>query len=396
MIFLLKCGLILLIQMKRVFAILIVFLSLALLPLTVIAQNGQDKTNIVLAKNEVINKDYLAAGNTVSLEGTVNGDAYLAGGNIVVDGIVNGDLIAVGGNLDIRGTVTGNIRAAGGNINFGGTVGRNATLAGGSVNIASNANIGGSLASAGGNVVILSPVGKEANLAGGQITIGNNIGGDVNAAAGQISLTSNAAINGNLNYLSENSASISQEATVSGEITQNIPKEKPQETARQGVDNFLNFYRIASFILAAIIGFLLIRFLPVYFNKTVELINKKPWASLGIGLLAAIVLPFILILLFITVIGIPIAIILTFVFIVFIYLAKIFVSFLIGQLVFRQFNIQIHKIWLLLLGLVIYTLVTSIPIFGWLISTIVGLIGLGAALIAKKNYYNELRTKQII
>jgi|Napbiome12C3dose_1001474.scaffolds.fasta_scaffold00049_1 cytoskeletal protein CcmA (bactofilin family) len=370
---------------------------LFVLPLTAIAQDPENKKDVVLAKDEVINKDYFATGNSIFLDGTVNGDAYVAGGNVVVNGTINGDLLAAGGNLDIRGNITGNIRAAGGNINISGTIDRNATLAGGSINITPTADIKGSLVSAGGNVTVSAPIGKEINLGGGQVVLGNRIGGDVNAAVGNLSLAPTATISGNLTYLSENPASVSPGATVSGKITQNVPQTKqPEEAAKRGIGALLSFFLIGDFLLATIIGFLLLKFLPVFFSTTAQLITQKPWLSLGIGFLTAIISPFVFLLLLITIIGIPIAMLLAFALVVLSYLAKIFVAFVIGQLILGRFSKQPHTAWALILGLVIYSLVKAIPIFGWLISVIAILTGLGALLIAKKNYYRNLRTKEII
>ncbi|MCR4305864.1 MAG: hypothetical protein NUV73_02160 [Candidatus Daviesbacteria bacterium] len=383
--------------MKYLVIISALLITLFVVPFTTIAQNPENRKDIVLTKDEVINKDYFATGNSVFLEGTVNGDAYVAGGNVVVNGTINGDLLVAGGSLDIRGNITGNIRAAGGNININGTIGRNATLVGGSINLAPTADIQGSLVSAGGNVAVSAPVGKEINLGGGQVVLSNRVGGDVNAAVGNLSLAPTATVSGNLTYLSENTASVSPGATVSGKITQNIPQTKqPQEAARRGVGALLGFFLIGDFILATIIGFLLLRFLPVFFSTTAQLITQKPWLSLGTGFLAAIISPFAFLLLMITILGIPIAILLAFTLVVLSYLAKIFVAFVIGQLILRRFSKQSHTAWALILGLVIYSVIKAIPVFGWLISVIAVLTGLGAILIAKKNYYQELRTKKVI
>lgn len=368
--------------MKRIFAILIFILFATFLPLTAIAQNIEQGDNIVLGKNEVVDKDYFAAGNSVSLEGTVNGDAYLAGGNIVVNGTVNGDLLAAGGNIDIRGTVTGNIRTVGGNVNLSGPVGRNVTLAGGSLNLASNANITGSLAAA-----------------GGQITLGNSIGGDVNAATGQLVLSSSTDINGDLTYLSQNKASVSNEATVSGKITQNLPPKETREAgekAGKGLAALFSFLTLASFILAAIIGTSIIKLLPKLSDNIASYITRKPLSSLGIGFLTVLIVPAVSLLLLITLIGIPIAVFLTFVLLVALYLAKLFVSFVIGDLILKRFRKNTGRVWTFLLGLIIYYLVGLIPILGWLASTVVALIGLGAIVVTKKDYYKNLRAKEII
>lgn len=349
-------------SMKKLLAILLLILTLSFLPLTALAQNIEQGDNIVLTKDRVVDKDYFAAGNSVTLEGTVNGDAYLAGGNIVINGTVNGDLLAAGGNIDVRGTVTGNIRAAGGNLIISGNVGRNISIAGGNINFSPGANVAGNLA-----------------LAGGQIT-----------------LSPQATVDGNLTYFSSNPATISQEATISGQVSQNIPDRKPKEEAKREIGALFSFFTVASFILASIIGIILIKLLPNYFARISGVIVNKPWVSLGIGLLTIIVFPVVFMLLMFTIIGIPIAIFLAFVLAVLLYLAKIFVAFVIGELILRRFSKNTGRIWAFLLGLVIYYVVTLIPVIGWLISVIAALMGLGAILIARMNLYRELRAKEII
>jgi len=79
---------------------------------------------------------------------------------------------------------------------------------------------------------------------------------------------------------------------------------------------------------------------PVYTNKLTKIIQKKTWVSLGIGLLAFFVTPIVLILLTITIIG--------------------------------------------------------IPFFGGIFEFIISAVGLGAILIVKKTFYSELRLKKLI
>lgn len=367
--------------MKLIIAGLILISMLFALPFQALAQSRQNNQNdVVLLRDKIVNEDYFAAGDSVLIEGTVNGDAYVAGGNVVVDGTINGDLLTAGGNLDIRGTVTGNIRAAGGNINVSSNVGRNATLVGGNLNISSDANIAENLVSV-----------------GGQLTINSDVGSNVNAAVGQLNLASNASINGKLNYISNNRANISQEATVSGQITRNFPEDRQiAERGRDDFGNVLNFFRFANFILAAIIGLLLLAFLPVYFDNTANLILRRPWINLGIGLLTVVISPIIFILLLITVIGIPVAFVLAFILMTLLCLAKIFVAFAIGQILLKLILNSTNKIWAFVLGLIIYFLLTAVPIFGWIISILAALIGLGAILTEKRNIYRLLREKQII
>ena len=72
--------------MKKIFFIILTLL----ICLTVIfskeakAVDNSGK-NIIIPSDQIISSDYFAAGNSISLSGTVNGDAFLAGGNILFD-----------------------------------------------------------------------------------------------------------------------------------------------------------------------------------------------------------------------------------------------------------------------------------------------------------------------
>src|SRR3990167_5151877 len=96
-----KCRL-----LKKLFGILIAFLILPLITTGVYAaKNLQRSETVLVPKGEVVEGDYFAAGERVTIAGTVNGDAYVAGGNVVVEGEINGDLIRAGGTVNGRGKV---------------------------------------------------------------------------------------------------------------------------------------------------------------------------------------------------------------------------------------------------------------------------------------------------
>lgn len=60
--------------------------------------------------------NYFAAGEGVTISGTINGDVFVFGGKTYIDGTVNGDVLAAGGQVTIDGPVSGNVRVAGGDI----------------------------------------------------------------------------------------------------------------------------------------------------------------------------------------------------------------------------------------------------------------------------------------
>ena len=377
------------------FLILVLTLLLFTLPSNTYAQNNlQTGENIVLKEGEVINKDYFAAGDKVTILGTINGDAYLAGGKIVVDGVINGDLIAGGGEITINGEVTQNVRIAGGNINIDGLIGRNATVLGGNIIFTKDSILTGSLTSAGGNLNLYSPIGKDLYLGAGDVTIGNTVGGDINAGVGSITLNPDASISGGLNYISEQQVQILDGATISGQVKHTLPPadtKSSKETAENAAAGFDTFYKAITFSSLLILGLLLIKFFPNFSRFSAQTISSRFWASLVVGLLTPILIVIAFILLLITVLGIPLALILLLGFMLSLYLSKIFVSILLGNFISEKLNQTWNLYVSFILGLAILTILSFIPLLGLLISLFTNIIGLGALLLSKQSFYLKLK-----
>ena len=384
-------------MLKKLAAILIVFLIFPLIAGgAYAAKNLQRSETVLIPKGEVVDGDYFAAGERVTIAGTVNGDAYVAGGNVVVEGEINGDLITAGGNVNVRGKVTQDVRAGGGQVTVSGDIGGNVTLVGGSLEIADSAKITGSLVSAGGNLAVFAPIGKGATFGAGNATIGNLINGDVTAGVGELALTPNAKVAGDLNYWSDRGANIQQGAEVSGKTTHNFPPKKEKQESRKALGGVLGFFKIVSFLAALVIGVILIKLAPQFTKITADTIVKKPVASLGIGLLTLIITPIVILIAAITVIGIPIALILLVLFLITMYFAKIFVSVAIGRKIVEVINQKAGDYAIFILGLLVYTILTLIPVIGVIVGILVLLAGVGAIVMTKKNVYKQLRSKKII
>jgi F0F1-type ATP synthase assembly protein I len=357
------------------------------------------KNDATLRADEVIGSDYFSAGDTVTLAGTVDGDAYLAGGNVDVTGTVNGDVLAAGGNVNISGKVNGNVRVAGGNLNISGTVGKNLTTAGGTIIVTDQAKINGSGVIVGGNVSLLAPITKGLTIGGGQVNIANQVGGDINAGVGKLTLSPLAKVNGNLIYWSEDVADISSQASVSGQITQNIPPKnshQDKETGQKSSAGGAIVFKIFSFITALVMGLLLLWLVPSFVERTTLTIYKSPLLSFGIGFLAVALTPFIVLLLLITLVGIPFIFVWLFVLVFSLWMAKVFISVAVGLWIVRVFRQKTSIYLAFSSGLVIYYLLSMIPVIGWIVGFISGMIGLGALMITKRNYYQDLRQKKII
>ncbi len=396
---------------KKVIVILIpiiIFLVGAVFFYNPVFASDTEIHNVNLLKNEIVDHDYFAAGNTVTLSGTVNGDAYIAGGNVMVDGVINGDLITAGGNITILGEIEGDVRAAGGNVIFSSNVGKNATLLGGSISMSDAGSVKGSLVSAGGNISVNSPIGKGVNIATSQLNLGNTIGGDVNAYVRMMNLSPSAKISGNLNYWSEKELLLNNQASISGTTNyhfvkspknnQDIAKVTPKENKIFGLVTLGTlFFNIYKFLVAFILGLLLLKLLPIFTSETVITLERHPWASIGIGFLTVILLPILFIILLITILGIPLGMVLLMAIILISFIAEIITALFVGSKVLKYFkNDKSSQIWNLFIGLVILGIISVIPVINVLVGIFTYLLGTGALLIQKKNSYILLRQKNLI
>lgn len=356
------------------------------------------KQQVTLGVDEVIDRDYFAAGERVEVSGTVNGDVFAAGGEVLVDGTVNGDLLIAGGNVTVSGTVEQDVRVAAGNVTISGEVGRNVTAVGGNVVITNSAKLTGNLVSAGGNVRISAPIAGNIKIAGGNVILSSEVGGFMHARVDVLRLTSKAAVKDNLVYWSYQEASIDEGAKITGQVTHH-PVERPEipkEDLAKVLAGLKAFTKLISLITALVIGFLFINFYPKFSQRTTDVIQKRPWIAFGVGLLFLIAVPVVFGLLLTTVIGIKLAFLLLAGYFVTVAVSSVFTMLLFGHWFLKLFTKDIKPGVAMLVGAVIYYLLSMIPVLGGVVIVVALLLGLGGVLVAKKELYKELRNHKLI
>lgn len=358
------------------------------------AETSQEQKKIVtVPAGEVIETDYFAAGEIVEISGTVKGDVYIAAGEVLVDGTVDGDLLAAGGTVKLLGTVSQDVRVVGGEVTVSGLIGRNVTLAGGTVELTNTATVQGGLVAAGGNVSLAGPVEGYVKIAAGNLTVSNRVGGKLDAAVGEMRLTSRAVIAGDLTYLSDKEASVDELAQVAGHVTWN----RPSEEMRPGMDLGAGLvFKLLSFVSTLIVGLLLIGIFPHFSGTTVSTLRKRPWASLGLGFAVFAAGPIVLLIIAVTVVGIPLALILLALYLISLYLAKIFVISWAGTSILQRWGKEERTFRAFFTGLILYFLITLVPFLGGLIALFVIFFGLGAAVIAEWALYRAKPEKEIV
>lgn len=386
--------------MKTALFFILLTLCSFLSPRLTLAQEFIKSENVTVKKNETINQDLFAVGKNIVISGEVNGDAYLAGENILIEGKINGDLISFGKNITILGQVTQNARTFGKKIKMYGTLGRNLSFVGETATISTPAKIDGSITSLSKEAFVDSPIGKGATLAGEKIIINSEINGNVLAAANEdFLLGSDAKINGNLNYYTNLDLKMIQaeSASISGEITHNIyvsDREMHFDPSPILSEMYL-FFKILGLLSIFIFGALITLIIPRYAKNVTKQIDYHFLKSTFFGLLALILMPVVIILLFIILIGIPFAILLIPIYLAFLFFGSVFSIVFIGEKLMFYLGRKKNSLFVkFTAGFIAFAILSFVPIFGQFICIVATLTGTGAFILEKKRLLGLFRENE--
>lgn len=353
---------------------------------------------VVLSADEVIDRDFFAAGETVQISGTVNGDAYVAGGKVVVDGVINGDLIAAGGDVDILGTITQDVRVAGGDLSISAVIGRNITSVGGTITYDSSANLQGNVVVAGGTATMNAAVPGDATFAVGDLTLGSQVDGNVQAGVGQMLMLNDAAISGDLVIVADEDMRIDETKIAGNVLRKDVPHTAKEPVTdlnpEQAVQSIFTFFTIVSLIAQIIIGLLLVYAMPHFMRKTADTLHTEPWKSIGIGLVIAIVAPIAAVALLFTLVGFPLGIFALVFFALGLYLSQYFVMYWLGRFIVQKLDKKWNDGWIFMVGLVVFNVAKIVPVIGWVAHAIALLAGFGAFAMTKAELVKYLRKKK--
>jgi cytoskeletal protein CcmA (bactofilin family) len=402
---------------------------------------------VIIGPDEVVDDDLYVFAMTLDLQGTVNGDLVFLGQSATVDGTVTGDLIAIGQHVAVAGEVNDDARVAAYAIELSGDVGDDLVAAGFSLDDGGSSGVGGDLVFAGYQALLAGQIDGDTNVAGGAVRIEGTIAGDVDvnvggAETGQggqmppripffpgvpsvpsvspgLTVGDDASIGGDLSYTANQRVEI-REGAVDGEIdfSRYVPERTQEEAEPSAVLAVLRWFvrQLRRLVTLLLVGALMLWLFPAWTRKMETIVRSKPLPSLGWGVVALaafivgmVVLVIVTVLLavvfgvvtlgelagrFVT-LGLVIFGAAGFGFSVFwSYVTRVVISLLLGHLIFRLFGFQTtEKLWWPgLVGVLIFVLVTAIPVLGWLVGFLAALLGLGALWIWAQEQLRGRRT----
>lgn len=240
---------------------------------------------------------------------------------------------------------------------------------------------------------------------GGPIDVSGRVDGDVVALGGPVDLRETARIEGNV-VLMGGPLNRQSGAVVNGEVTRGLrfgdfpnlrvplsptgPSFTPggdfTSDGRSGVvDFFLALLGIAFRAAGlAAIALLLVIFIPQQTQRVKELTVSQPVVSIGVGFLTMLVAGLLLGVLVITICGIPVAVILGLALVVALVYGWIALGWMIGERLLAGLNTQRPlPMVAAVVGVILITLLSAVPCFGWLVSLVGGAWGLGAVVLSR-------------
>ena len=383
-------------RLRTVIAAVILIAVIFVFPASV--QAGKVYHASAIQAGQVIENDVFLTGQAPVIDGIVNGDVFVFGTDVTISGEVNGSVFVVAQNITLPGQVSGNLYAA-------------------AVELTQTAQgqIGRSL-----YALVLSLVTEPESSIGRDLTtvaLSASLRGqteqDTNAIIGPWELFKilRDSINQNIIGFVPDQPTFVKSNPGYGSVRTSSPHRALSRVARATdssdlIDWFVNAGK--SLLNFLIVGGLMLWLFPLQFQGWVDGIQKKPLASAAYGAIVLIngyLMPvLILVLLIAALLGlIYISLtslawmffwaalgLLTILFTLFLaataFLSKAIVAYLVGAWILSivASGALRYRILPLLLGLLIYVPLASIPYVGFFIGLVVTLLGLGTIWLSRK------------
>lgn len=410
---------------------------------TAVAFEGREGQRVVIAANEVVKDDLYVAAETFVLNGVIEGDLFVGGTQIEINGTVEGDLFAAGQQIIINGTVKDDVRVAAMAMTLGDSaqVKSDLLFAGFSIETKAGSQIDQELMMGGGQAILAGRVGQDAMIATNGLELLGTIDGDLDAELGPannsptfsptimmpdglsvptvnggLTLGPDAVITGDLSYRTPASVDVPA-GQIGGEISEEI------RIVDAAADRFETRYPVANWFLVQLrqlitlflVGGLLLWLAPSWVEQVGATVEAEPVQSLGWGFVSLVSFGLVMLLIVVATVLLAIglgmltlgglagtivtlglfvlsAVGLTFGLVVG-YLTIIAISYLGSRLLQTRLwpGRTLNRYLLLGVGLLLYVLLTAIPIVGGFINFVVMLLGLGGLWMIGRGMWNRYR-----
>ncbi len=358
----------------------------------------------VLNIKEKIEGDAYLAGQTIRIQEKIEGDAIIAGGVIDMDSNISQDAIIIGDKITINQEIGDDIRVAGNIVIIKGNVKGDVVAFAETLIIDKDATISGSVLAFVSKFQLDGKVNENINIVSTDSSITGTVLRDTNIRTANFNLEGTLA--GKTEFVAEQNVKISESAKFKNTVNYGYTKEldlKPnlaegvtskldsdllqEKTTRQDImKNMFSGMLVFRILSAALVILIIYILLGKFISKaTKNLENSKDFRKAFLYGILLFFLPIsIIILLFVSLIGIPLALFVTFAYLSLIFFSQSITSLIIAQWLNHKYDLKQPRIQIFLVALGIYILIyllKFIPIIGVAIGLILTYIAFGSLII---------------
>ena len=379
-----------------------------------IFQTGDD---IHISNVHRIPDDYYAFGQNITVDGLIEGDLTAGGYEALTNGTVNESQNVFAYRLNHTGAIGNSLRAFVNTAEIDGRVGRSVVIFAYDARIGKGAVIERDVHIGGYTARLEGTVGGNATIRADRIYISGEIGGDVDLDGEQVTISPPTVIKGNLTYTSKKEIVIDPASgvTVLGETKWRQPTRETDEDEEGNGSTALRsvVLQVSKLLAAFLFGVIVIYLFKRYAQESFNQLRTRLAVSAATGFLSLFVLIVAVIILAVSVVFVivglalisgklapvgAVVLILSILMVpissfaavsggVVFYSGKILVAMLVGFLMVKMFKPDPTVLGKgqLLLGLIVLTLLFSMPYAGFLIYLLAAIIGAGAIVLGIKS-----------
>ena len=354
-------------------------------------------------EGEVVDHNLVLSGPTVKMDGKVEGDLMAIGDKISINGEVDGNLVVIGNQVKLNGPVSGSVYIGAATLVVGpeASVGRDVSFIGGMFETQDKASIARDLNMVTLDASMAGSTGRDVNALIGPLRLGMVIynfiqsqgwlpkttGLELRSTQGVSALGSNLTLQslGPLMMISSHAS---------------VPAQQDAATTQQWQDWGIALLRNIAALL--IVGLLAVWLIPAQLSWTSQQPRIRPWRSLLTGFLVLLLGWFVILLALLLVLGLAfflfwislpnlgflvgslgflaVGLVSVLYWLSIAFFSKVIMAYLLGRVIFAKSTAKVAqgRVVPLLVGVILFALIVSIPYLGWVVSVISTMFGLGA------------------
>ena len=339
-----------------------------------------EHTNVVVAAGEVHEGTIVSIqGERVDIDGDVTGDLFVVAHQVTIRGKLHGNAFIAAQNVDVSGEITGSLHVLGTRTNITGRIGNNVYGLSENFTLAAQGSVESDLWLRMYGGVVEGKVGRDLYAEGRWIEIRGDIGRDFWVRDMRTVVMPTAKIGRDIHAELEDDAvvDLSPQARLGGELhTTVLTHARGPRFAHFAHGSFYLWFGLR--LCAAFLAGMLLHFVaPWLFRGRLET-SGDFFRAMGIGLVTVLAVPVALVLVFVTLFGIPLAVFGWWSYLSALYTAGLLTAALIGTSILRPASEETSAFGLpLLLGLLLAMVAMSLPFVGGPVRAVVILTGLG-------------------